>query len=98
MTPETPSFAMRADGAPFIHLDNVRKTYRTRGREFVAVSNVTFDVNEGDLVSLVGPSGCGKTTVLKILADLHQADSGGSVEIGGGTPFKPGRDVGMVFQ
>jgi NitT/TauT family transport system ATP-binding protein len=84
--------------APFIHLENVRKTYRGRGKEFVAVSNVTFDVYEGDLVSLVGPSGCGKTTVLKILADLHEADSGCTVEIGGGTPFTPGRDVGMVFQ
>jgi NitT/TauT family transport system ATP-binding protein len=82
----------------FIHLENVRKTYRGRGKDFVAVSNVTFDVNEGDLVSLVGPSGCGKTTVLKILADLHEADTGCTVEIGGGTRFTPGRDVGMVFQ
>jgi NitT/TauT family transport system ATP-binding protein len=45
-----------------------------------------------------GPSGCGKTTLLKILADLHQADDGG-VQIGNPTShFAPGRDVGMVFQ
>ena len=68
------------------------------GSEFLAVSDVTMDVQEGELVSLVGPSGCGKTTVLKILAGLHGAD-GGSVQIGNAaTPFDPGRDIGMVFQ
>lgn len=61
------------------------------------MSDVTLDIAEGALVSVVGPSGCGKTTSLKILADLHQADDG--VQIGNPTNhFAPGRDVGMVFQ
>ena len=81
-----------------INLQNVKKVYKTRDKEVLAVSDVTMEVNEGDFVSLVGPSGCGKTTVLKILAGLHNAD-GGTVEIGGPhSPFVPGRDVGMVFQ
>jgi NitT/TauT family transport system ATP-binding protein len=84
--------------APMIRLRNVAKTYTTGGKRFVAVSDVTMDVAEGDLVALVGPSGCGKTTVLKILAGLHDADDG-EVLIGNGhTAFTPGRDVGMVFQ
>jgi NitT/TauT family transport system ATP-binding protein len=88
---------MTAD-APFISLRNVRKVYRAADAEFLAVSDVTMDVREGELVSLVGPSGCGKTTILKILAGLHAAD-GGDVTIGNAaTPFDPGRDVGMVFQ
>ncbi len=83
---------------PFIRLRNVRKVYRSRDQEFLAVSDVTMDVREGELISLVGPSGCGKTTVLKILAGLHEAD-GGTVQIGNArTPFDPGRDIGMVFQ
>jgi NitT/TauT family transport system ATP-binding protein len=85
-------------GEPFIHLDRVQKTYRGRGIEFLAVSEVTFDVDAGELVSLVGPSGCGKTTVLKILAGLHANDSG-VVRIGSATQaFDPSRDIGMVFQ
>lgn len=81
-----------------INLQNVKKVYKTRDKEVLAVSDVTMEVNDGDFVSLVGPSGCGKTTVLKILAGLHNAD-GGTVEIGGANiPFVPGRDVGMVFQ
>ena len=83
---------------PFIRLRNVRKVYRAAGKEFLAVSDVTMDVREGELISLVGPSGCGKTTVLKILAGLHTAD-GGTVQIGNAhTPFDPARDIGMVFQ
>jgi NitT/TauT family transport system ATP-binding protein len=83
---------------PFIHLAAVRKVYRSRGREFVAVSEATFDVEAGALVSLVGPSGCGKSTLLKILAGLHPHD-GGVVRIGSSShAFDPARDIGMVFQ
>src|SRR5207247_9468725 len=85
-------------GEPFIHLAGVRKVYRTRGADFLAISEASFDVEAGELVSLVGPSGCGKSTLLKILAGLHPYD-GGEVRIGSPThPFDPSRDVGMVFQ
>ena len=79
---------------PFIHLAGVRKVYG----EHLAISDATFDVQPGELVSLVGPSGCGKSTLLKILAGLHPHD-GGEVRIGSPThPFDPSKDVGMVFQ
>jgi NitT/TauT family transport system ATP-binding protein len=83
---------------PFIHLRDVRKVYRRGREEFVAISNATFDVMPGELVSLVGPSGCGKSTLLKILAGLHPHD-GGQVKIGSAAhAFDASRDVGMVFQ
>jgi NitT/TauT family transport system ATP-binding protein len=83
---------------PFIRLSGVRKVYRSGRAEHLAISDATFDVMPGELVSLVGPSGCGKSTLLKILAGLHPHDAG---EVRIGTPehpFDPSRDVGMVFQ
>jgi len=83
---------------PFIHLAGVRKAYRRDGVEHLAVSDASFDVLPGELVSLVGPSGCGKSTLLKILAGLHSADAG-TVTVGSAAhPFDAARDVGMVFQ
>ena len=83
---------------PFIHLSGVSKTYRRGRAEHLAISDATFDVMPGELVSLVGPSGCGKSTLLKILAGLHPHD-GGTVRIGSTShAFDPSRDIGMVFQ
>ncbi|MCJ7873568.1 ABC transporter ATP-binding protein [Phaeobacter sp. J2-8] len=83
---------------PFVRLVGVTKTFKVGSKEFLAVKDVTIDVEEGELVSIVGPSGCGKSTVLSILADLHEA-SGGTVDVGNPeSPFTPGRDIGMVFQ
>jgi len=82
----------------FIHLDGVTKVYRSRGAEHLAISDASFDVMPGELVSLVGPSGCGKSTLLKILAGLHPHDKG-TVRIGSAShAFDPARDIGMVFQ
>jgi NitT/TauT family transport system ATP-binding protein len=95
---ENPQIAPGAEPAPFIRFSNVGKSYFKDGAEFIAVSDVSFDIAAGELMSLVGPSGCGKTTVLKILAGLYQP-SQGHMSIGNAeTPFSPGRDVGMVFQ
>jgi NitT/TauT family transport system ATP-binding protein len=85
---------MRALREAFIHLSGIRKVYG----EHLAISDASFDVMPGELLSLVGPSGCGKSTLLKILAGLHPHD-GGELRMGSpADPFDPSRDVGMVFQ
>ncbi len=89
---------MNATTEPFIHLSGVTKVYRTGRKAHLAISDATFDVQPGELVSLVGPSGCGKSTLLKILAGLHRHDEG-TVRIGSAShAFDPSRDIGMVFQ
>jgi NitT/TauT family transport system ATP-binding protein len=58
---------------------------------------VSFDVREGEIVSLVGESGCGKTTLLRIIQGLARLDSG-SVLVDGAPVLAAGRDRGFVFQ
>ena len=52
------------------------KVYTTGAREVIALSEVSFFLEEGDLVGLSGPSGSGKSTLLNILAGLDRPTSG----------------------
>jgi iron(III) transport system ATP-binding protein len=68
--------------------------------DVVAVSQVSFTIDQGTLVTLLGPSGCGKTTTLRLIAGLELA-SEGEVLIGGkDVTRRPAtdRNVSMVFQ
>jgi len=97
MTSSTPC----ATGEPasrFVRLSAVRKVFQRRDDSpVVAIEDVSFDIAQGQLISLLGPSGCGKTTVLRILAGLTEATSG-IVEIRGQTVTGPQRDFGVAFQ
>lgn len=42
----------------------------------VILDNISFDVNKGEILSIIGPSGCGKTTLLMTLIGLYKPDSG----------------------
>jgi sulfate transport system ATP-binding protein len=79
-----------------IHVRNVSKRFG----DFVAVDDVSLDVDSGSLTALLGPSGSGKSTLLRIIAGLEWPDSGEIVISGKDatalTPQK--RNVGFVFQ
>ena len=62
-----------------------------------ALTNVSFDVREGELLSIVGPSGSGKTTLLRLLCGLTQP-SEGAVLLEGRPVLRPPPEVALVFQ
>ena len=62
-----------------LKIDSVSKVYKTGtfgGKELHAVSNVSFDVRDGEVVSLIGESGSGKTTIGKMILRLISISSG----------------------
>lgn len=67
---------------PIISLQNVSKIFRTDEVETHALSNIHFDIKQGEFLSISGPSGCGKSTLLSILG-LLDAPSKGSYLIDG---------------
>jgi putative ABC transport system ATP-binding protein len=91
---------------PILQIRHLQKTYDA-GREAVkALRGVSFDVAEGEFVSIIGRSGCGKSTLLNIIGGLD-VPSSGSVIVRDRDLAAMGRSelaahrrstVGMVFQ
>lgn len=79
-----------------IELNQVGKIFNSA----MALDDISFVVESGELVVILGPSGCGKSTLLRIIAGLDDASSG-MVRIGGQdvTRMPPDRrGISMVFQ
>ena len=72
-------------------------TYGTGTKAHLAIDEVSFRVDAGEIVCVVGPSGCGKTTLLKSVAGLHRIDSGEIRLRGKQIRGVPG-DLAVVFQ
>jgi NitT/TauT family transport system ATP-binding protein len=59
-----------------IKVSNLALTYQSIEGEIEAVLDVSFEVREGEYVSLIGPSGCGKSTILSVVAGLLRPTAG----------------------
>ncbi len=59
-----------------LSVENITKSYRNDDGVTHVLNGISFDVKEGEFLSIVGPSGCGKTTLLKIIAGLLRYDTG----------------------
>ncbi|WP_400243194.1 amino acid ABC transporter ATP-binding protein [Niallia sp. JL1B1071] len=88
-----------------IEIENIKKSYD----KVDVLKQITFDVNNNDVVAVIGPSGSGKSTMLRCLVDLEKID-GGNIRVCGEDLVKDGiyspppkikqitTKMGMVFQ
>ena len=80
----------------YLSLKDISKKYKDKE----ILKNITFDINEGELVCILGPSGCGKTTLLNIIGGFVSDYSGdvllSNENINNIPPEK--REIATVFQ
>jgi iron(III) transport system ATP-binding protein len=89
-----------------LRITALEKSFRQGDRLIPVVQDVSFNVGQGEIYTLLGPSGCGKTTIMRCLAGLETPD-GGEIWLGGRQVYSSAadinvpvmhRNIGMVFQ
>lgn len=59
-----------------INITNLSKTYHTKEKEILSIDDISLDINESEIISIIGPSGCGKSTLLNTLTNLENPSIG----------------------
>ncbi len=85
-----------ASGEPYLRIEDLWKAFGN----FLALKNITLEIDEGEFVCFLGPSGCGKTTLLRAIAGLDLQTKGRVLQDGRDVSNLPPseRDFGIVFQ
>ncbi len=83
---------------PLLSVGGLHKRYRPQ--DPLAVEDVSFSLDNGEILALLGPSGCGKTTTLRMIAGFEHPDAGEVVLRGRNVTRLPPqqRRIGIVFQ
>lgn len=74
---------------PIVEVKNIYMNFYTMEGELEVLRDISFTLNEGEILTLVGPSGCGKSTILNILTNLLKPTKG-DVAVNG--------KIGYMFQ
>ncbi len=67
---------LKKRGEPYIQVKDISKTYGMNQKQVAAIKDLTFDIAQGELVTIVGASGAGKSTLLHILGALDHPTNG----------------------
>ncbi len=82
---------------PLLSVQGLTKHFSSRGSTLAVFEDVSFEVQQGEIVCLLGPSGCGKSTLLQTVAGLQSATAG-EVCFAGRSLRSPHPEMGLVFQ
>lgn len=80
-----------------IKVEQVNKNYTKKNETTVVLKDLSLEIKQGEIVSILGESGCGKSTLLNIIGGFEKADQG-AVFLGGKRVERPTRKCVMLFQ
>nr|WP_228550996.1 ABC transporter ATP-binding protein [Sporosarcina cascadiensis] len=80
-----------------ITVAGVSKAFHTKGKSALVLDNVSFQVERGEIVTLLGKSGCGKSTLLNMVGGFLPPDNG-TVLLDGKEVIRPTKRCVMLFQ
>jgi NitT/TauT family transport system ATP-binding protein len=81
----------------YVVVDRVRMVFGHPPDAVEAIEEISFQVGQGEFVSILGPSGCGKSTLLSLIAGIFPP-SGGDIHVDNTSVRGPRRETSMVFQ
>lgn len=82
----------------FLQLENIEKRFPIPGKDdYVAVTDVNFDIRKDEIISIIGHSGCGKSTLLNMISGLDMQTEG-NIILEGKEVKGPGPERAVVFQ
>ena len=80
-----------------VSVSNLEKVYASGAERTTAITDLSFEVEGGEFMTVVGPSGCGKSTLLYLVAGFLETTDG-TIAVDGEPVTGPGTDRGVVFQ
>jgi nitrate/nitrite transport system ATP-binding protein len=81
----------------YLKIENVDKHFDRGGVRSEVLRDVSIDIAQGEVISIIGHSGCGKSTLLNLIAGLTEVSSGG-IQLEGREVNGPGPERAVVFQ
>ena len=82
---------------PILSVQNVSKSYSTQIEVTPVLHNISFDIQAGEVISLLGKSGCGKSTLLNCIGGFESINAG-TISLDGQSVIKPSKRCMMLMQ
>ena len=82
---------------PLLELNHVTYAYHSKSGETYALSDISFQVQEGEFIAVIGPIGCGKSTLLSLIAGLLTPEEG-RILLNGSSPKTQKEKIGYMLQ
>jgi nitrate/nitrite transport system ATP-binding protein len=83
--------------AAYLQIDHIGKSFERGGTTTEVLRDVSLDIQQGEVISIIGHSGCGKSTLLNLIAGLTDVTQG-AVILEGQHVTGPGPERAVVFQ